>query len=118
MDQAQARKALLGINLVLGVMFVLFPRLSMRVYGLDPEDNASAAYPLRYLGARSLVLAALMADEEGNEALAKQVAVFAGADTTVNVLAAASGEVPRRATLLGALTSAIGVGLSLANRQS
>lgn len=51
------------VGLVFGIAFLLLPRLSLRLYGLDPDADPTAAYPLRYLGARPLLLAALMADE-------------------------------------------------------
>lgn len=107
MDKDQAHKALLGINLVIGIAFLLMPKLSMRLYGLNPEQDATAAYPLRYVGARSLVLAAMLADDEGSAALIKQMPIIAGVDATANVLAAVTGEVPKRVALLGALTSGV-----------
>ena len=106
MDKDQARNVLLGINLGLGTMFLLFPKLTMRLYGLDPEEQGAAAYPVRYLGARSLVYGALLMDEDGSEALLEQWPVATGVDATVNVLALISGEVPKRTALLGLLTSA------------
>lgn len=115
MDRDTARKALLGINLGIGIAFLLFPRLSMRVYGLDPDTNATAAYPLRYLGGRSLVFAAMLADDEGATALTRQVPVVAAVDATANVLATVTGEVPRRVALLGALTSAIAAGIGFSS---
>lgn len=115
MDREQAGKALLGINLVIGIGFVLFPRQSMRLYGLDPKTEKAAAYLVRYLGARSLIFAAMLADADGRPALLKQMPVFAGADGVVNGLALMSGEVPRRVAVLGALTSALAVGLGFAS---
>lgn len=116
MDTHQARTALLVLNLVIGVAFLLFPRLSMRLYGLDPEDDRVAAYPVRYLGARSLAFAALLADADGAAALTKQVPLIASVDAVANSLAMITGEVPRRVTVLGALTSAAGAALGLASR--
>lgn len=87
----------------------------MRLYGLDPERNPHAAYPVRYLGARSLVFAALLADQEGSAALIKQTPVLAGVDATANLLAAASGEAPKRVAFLGALTSVVAVGLGFSS---
>lgn len=116
MDRETARKALLGINLVIGVAFLLFPKLSMRVYGLDPDANATAAYPVRYVGARSLVFAAMLADDEGTNALIKQLPVVAAVDGTANVCAMVTGEVPRRVALLGALTSAVAAGIGLSGK--
>lgn len=111
MDTAQAHKALLGINLAIGAAFLVAPKLSMRLYGLDPEKDATAAYPVRYVGARSLVFAAMLADDEGSAAFAKQVPVIAGVDATANVFAMVTGEVPKRVAVLGALTSAVAAAL-------
>lgn len=115
MDRDQAHKALLGINLVIGAAFLLMPKLSMRLYGLDPQQNPTAAYPVRYVGARSLVFAAMLADDDGSAALIRQMPVIAGVDATANVLAAATGEVPKRVAFLGALTSVVAAVLGFSN---
>lgn len=44
MDKKQARTALLGINVVVGVAFLLAPKLSLRVYGLDPDADRAVAF--------------------------------------------------------------------------
>lgn len=117
MSKDQARTALLGINLAVGVAFLLFPKLSLRLYGLDPEANRTAAYPLRYLGARSLVLAAVLADDDGQGVLMKQLPLIAAVDATANGLALTTGEVPRRVAVLGALTSAVAVAFGFMGRE-
>jgi hypothetical protein len=61
MDSKQARTVLITMNVVLGVVFLLFPRLAMRMYGIDPDQNRGAAYPCRYLGANSLLVAGMLA---------------------------------------------------------
>lgn len=117
MSKDQARTALLGINAAFGVAFLLFPKSSLRLYGLDPETNRTAAYPLRYLGARSLVLAAVLADDDGQGPLMKQLPLIAAVDATANGLALITGEVPRRVALLGALTSAVAVAIGVMGRE-
>lgn len=117
MSKDQARTALLGINLAVGVAFLLFPKVSLRLYGLDPESNRTAAYPLRYLGARSLILAAVLADDDGQGALMKQLPLVAAVDATANALALTTGEVPRRVAVLGALTSAVAVAVGFMGRE-
>jgi hypothetical protein len=107
MDKHQARTALLAINIALGVLFLLFPKLTLRLYGLDPDRDESAAYPVRYLGARSLLFAALLMDEDGREVLLEQWPVVLAVDSGANVLALVSGEVPKRTALLGGLTTGI-----------
>lgn len=109
MDKKQARTALLGINIVVGVAFLLAPKLSMRVYGLDPDADRAAAYPVRYVGARSVLLAALLTDDKGSDLVLRQLPLLAGVDATASAFALATGEVPRRAAVLGALTSAVAV---------
>ncbi|HVM12858.1 MAG TPA: hypothetical protein VM287_00815 [Egibacteraceae bacterium] len=116
MDKETARKALLGINLVVGIMFLLFPKLSMRLYGLDPEKDVGAAYPVRYVGGRSLTFAAMLSDDQGTDVLTKQLPVIAGVDATANALAAMTGEVPKRVVVLGALTSGLATAFGLASR--
>ena len=115
MDGERAAKVLLAIDLVLGIAFLLFPRFSLRLYGLDPDAEPTAAYPIRYIGARSLLLAALMADAEGRPILVGKMPLIAATDAAVNGLALARGEVPRRVAVLGALTSAVAVGLGFAS---
>lgn len=117
MDKNQARNALLGINLVLGIAFLLFPRLSMRLYGLDPDRDAAAAYPLRYFGGRLLVFAALSMDKEVSGALMKQMPLTAGVDAVGNLSALATGEVPKRVAFLGALTSAVAAAIGFSARE-
>lgn len=116
MDSDQARTALLGMNLVIGILFLLLPKLTLRLYGLDPDDDRRAAYPVRYVGARSLVFAAMLADPKGSDALLKQLPVVAGVDAAANALAAGTGEVPRRTAALGALTSGVALVLGLIAR--
>lgn len=116
MNKDQARLALLGINLAVGVGFLLFPQRSMRLYGVDPDTNPAAAYPVRYVGARSLVFAAMLADAEGSTVLMKQLPVVAAVDAVANGLAVITGEVPRRSALFGALTSAAAIAFGAAGR--
>lgn len=118
MDKSQARTAVLGINLVVGVLFVLAPRLGLRLYGVDPDENEAAAYPLRYLGARSLLVAGLLADDDLAGAVLDKAPLIAVGDGVVNVAALLSGEVPKRTVLLGALTSATGSALAFAARDN
>lgn len=118
MTSDQARTVLLGINLAIGAAFLLFPKLSMRLYGLDPEADRAAAYPVRYVGARSLVFAAMLADDDGSAALMKQLPTVAAVDAVANVCAGITGEVPRRVSIMGALTSAAAVAVGMAGRDA
>lgn len=117
MDKDRARTALLGMNLGLGILFLVFPRLAMRLYGLDPDRDAAAAYPVRYFGGRLLVFAALLADREAAGTVLEQIPLIAGVDATGNALAAVTGEVPKRAWLLGALTSAVAAVIGFSARE-
>ena len=116
MDKEQARAALLGVNLVVGLAFLLFPKLSMRLYGVDADANPAAAYPLRYIGARSLLFSAMLLDEDAADVLTEQTPVIVSADLTASGLALITGEVPRRAAVLGALTSGLTATLGMLGR--
>lgn len=118
MDKSQARIAVLGINLVVGGLFLLAPRVGLRLYGVNPDDNKAAAYALRYLGARSLLLAVLLADDDVARKLLDQAPLIAVGDVVANVAALRSGEVPKRTVALGALTSATGSALAFSARNS
>jgi hypothetical protein len=116
MNAEQARMGLLGINLVVGVLFLLAPKLSMRLYGVSPDDNPAAPYPVRYVGARSLLIAALLANDRSKDALLEQIPLVAAADGLANAAAGLTGEVPKRALVGGFVTSAIAAVLGLKAR--
>lgn len=107
MDRDQARMIFAGANLFFGVAFLLAPRLSLRVYGLDPERDQAAALALRYFGSRSLLLAALLADEDTADAVLKQLPLVAATDGLACGAALVTGEVPKRSAIMAAVTSAI-----------
>jgi hypothetical protein len=110
MSNDTAKNTLLGINFGIGFLFLLFPKLAMRLFGIDPEQGEPGAYATRYLGARSILLGALLAGEpEGRRALLKLFPLIAATDATANVLAGATGEVPKRSVVMGAITSAVAV---------
>jgi hypothetical protein len=109
MNDDTAKNVLLGINFGFGFLFLLFPRLSMRLFGIDPDGGG--AYATRYLGGRLVLLGALLSGENGRRVLVEHWPVLAATDATANVLAAASGEVPKRAVVMGAATSATAIAL-------
>ena len=107
MDRDQARLVFTGANLLFGALFLLLPRLSLRLYGVDPEQNPAAATALRFFGSRNLVLGVMLADDKSADAVLRQVPVVAGADAVACLAGAVTGEVPKRTVLCAALTSAI-----------
>jgi hypothetical protein len=114
MSNDAARNGLLAINFGIGVLFLLAPRLAMRLFGIDPDEGRLAAYATRYLGARSLLLGALLAGEPGGRrAVLRLFPLIAATDATLNILAARTGEAPRRTLLMGSLTSVTAVALGL-----
>lgn len=118
MDATTARQALVGINLVLGGLFLLMPRIALRLYGLDPDRDQEAAYPVRYVGARLLLIAFLLGGEkDARRVMLDALPVIAATDAGANLLAAMSGEVPKRTVLLGAVTSAAALAVGFVARE-
>lgn len=62
---------------------MLAPRLGLHLYGVDPDENKAAAYPLRYLGARSLLVAGLLADDDLADAVLDKAPLIAAGDGVV-----------------------------------
>lgn len=116
MDRDTARNALFGINFGLGLLFLLVPRLGLRLYGIDPDTDRAASYPLRYFGGRLLLVAALLRDDDGQRSVLGSLPVFVATDGVANVMAAASGEVPKRTVVLGSATTALAFALGFTAR--
>jgi hypothetical protein len=116
MNKDQATTLLLGINLVTGIIFMLFPRTAMRLYQVDPDASGVAAFPTRVLGCRSLLFAALLADEKGRAVLLPRLPMLAALDLGVSGIALVTEELPRKPVLQGAATAVVTGGLALIAR--
>ena len=117
MDRSQARMIFAGANAFFGILFLLMPRLALRLYGLDPDEDRTAGLALRYFGARCLMLAAMLADEDTAEAALRQLPAVAAFDGFACTAALVTGEVPKRAALMAGVSSAVTIAIGLQARE-
>jgi hypothetical protein len=85
----------------------LAPRLSGRLFGLDPAGNPQAPYLGRLFGARDVALAAGLSASSGTER-AKWLRVGIAcdlADAAAGLLAGRRGELPKLATVMVTATA-------------
>jgi hypothetical protein len=112
-------KTLVGVRAAIGGGAWLAPRLSGRMFGLDPEANPQAAYLGRLFGIRDAVLAAGTASNSGRaQAQWLQLGIVCDlADAMAGVLAGRRGELPAKATVMVTLTALAAAGLGVAALQ-
>ena len=98
----QARNTLVGLRTAIGVGSIVAPRLTGRLFGIDPNKNPALPFIGRLFGIRELYMAAPFLMDEGDDLdrlLQRGIAVDA-ADGVAAVLAGARGSVPKRTTVL------------------
>jgi hypothetical protein len=85
----------------------LAPRLSGRLFGLDPQGNPQAPYLGRLFGARDVALAVGLSASSGAErAQWLRIGIACDlADAVAGLLAGRRGELPKMATLLVTATA-------------
>lgn len=112
---AQARNALAGIRAGLGVGALLAPRLTGRIFGIDPEVNPAAVYLARLFGARELFMAApfLLEDEDLQRYALEAGVLVDTTDAVAAVAAGARGGLGKRAAVMATVTALLAVGLGL-----
>jgi hypothetical protein len=111
----QARLLFSGFAIVSGAVFLLAPRSSLRLYGLDPEQDG-AAFVLRYVGRVSLFVGVLAANEDTGEAVLRQLPVLALTDGVACAAGLLRGEITKRTALLAALTSVAALAAGIKGR--
>lgn len=113
-------KGLIGVRGAIGVGAWTAPRLSGRLFGLDPEANPQAAYLGRLFGVRDAVLAVGLATNTGRQrAQWLQLGVVCDlADAVAGVLAGRRGELPAKATVMVTATALLAAGLGIGALQS
>jgi hypothetical protein len=94
----------------------LAPRLSGRLFGLDPDANPQAPYLGRLFGARDVALGVGLQSSKGLE---RQQWLRIGvacdlADAAAGVLAGRSGALPKHATVLVTATALLAAAMGLA----
>jgi hypothetical protein len=115
----QAVQALTGIRGAIGAGAWLAPRLSGRLFGLDPDANPQAPYLGRLFGARDVALAfGLSTSNAGQRSQWLRIGIACDlADAVAGLLAGRRGELPRLATVLVTATALGAAGLGIAALQ-
>ena len=99
----QARNTLVGMRVAIGLGSLLAPRLSGRLFGIDPDENPALPFVARLVGVRELYMAAPFLMDEGDDLdrlLQRGIPVDA-IDAGAAVLATARGKVRKRTAVLG-----------------
>jgi hypothetical protein len=112
----QIVQQLVALRAAVGAGAWIAPRLSARLFGLDPDANPQAPYLGRLFGVRDVALGFGLSSSQGAE---RQQWLRIGvacdlADAAAGVLAGRSGTLPRRATLLVTATALAAAGLGIA----
>ena len=118
MNARKARTALGVVRLVNGTIALVAPDRFLHVIGIDPEQNRVATYVLRMFGIRTIFLGVDLLWGEGvvQDAAVKRAVVIHATDTVAAVLAGATGALPVRAAVSGAVTSTVNTALSVIAR--
>lgn len=120
LNARKARTALGVVRLVNGTIALVAPDKFLRVIGIDPEENQVATYFLRMFGIRTILLGLDLLSGEGaaRDRAVKRAVVIHATDTVAAVLAGATGALPIRAAVSGAVTSTVNTALSVIARCS
>jgi hypothetical protein len=119
-NAGKARTALAVVRLVNGTIALVAPDKFLRVIGIDPEENQVATYFLRMFGIRTILLGLDLLSGEGaaRDRAVKRAVVIHATDTVAAVVAGATGALPIRAAVSGAVTSTVNTALSVIARCS
>jgi hypothetical protein len=107
---------LVATRTAIGLGAWVMPRLSGRLFGLDPEGNPQAAYLGRLFGVRDVALGIGLQGSSGAE---RQQWLRMGiacdfADAVAGLLAGRAGELPKRTTVLVTGTALLAAAMGLA----
>jgi hypothetical protein len=107
---------LVATRSAIGIGAWAMPRVSGRMFGLDPEGNPQAAYLGRLFGVRDVALGFGLQASSGPE---RQQWLRIGvacdlADAAAGVLAGRAGELPKRAAVLVTATALLAAAMGLA----
>jgi hypothetical protein len=107
MANDQAIQTLVGLRGAVGAGAWLAPRLSGRLFGLDPAGNPQAPYLGRLFGVRDVALAVGLSASNGPErAQWLRLGIACDlADAVAGLLAGRRGELPKPATVLVTATA-------------
>jgi hypothetical protein len=115
MPSEQTIQGLVGLRGAVGLGAYVAPRLSGRVFGLDPDANPQAPYLGRLFGARDVALAFGLGTSSGaqrSQWLRIGVACDL-ADAVAGVVAGRNGELPKVATVMVTATALTAAALGL-----
>ncbi|MEA2500447.1 MAG: hypothetical protein QOD01_558 [Actinomycetota bacterium] len=120
LNARKARTALGVVRLVNGTIALVAPDKFLHVIGIDPEQDRVATYFLRMFGIRTIFLGLDLLSGEGaaRDRAVKRAVVIHATDTVAAVLAGATGALPIRAAVSGAVTSTVNTALSVIARCS
>jgi hypothetical protein len=112
----QLVQQLVATRTAIGVAAWLTPRLSGRLFGLDPDANPQASYLGRLFGVRDAALGIGLRSSSGAE---RQQWLRLGvacdlADAAAGVLAGKTGALPKRATVLVTGTALMAAAMGIA----
>jgi hypothetical protein len=109
-------QGLVGLRSAVGAGAWLAPRLSGRLFGLDPDANPQSPYLARLFGVRDVALGVGLATTSGDQRKQwLQIGIACDlADAAAGVLAGRRGELPKRATVLVTSTALMAAAMGLA----
>ncbi len=109
----QLIQQLVAVRGAIGAGAYVAPRLSGRLFGLDPVANPQAAYLGRLFGARDVALAfGLSAASDSQRSHWLRIGIACDlADAAAGVLAGRRGDLPKRATVLVTATALVAAAL-------
>ena len=119
MANNQTIQGLIGLRGAVGAGAWLAPRMSGRMFGLDPDGNPQASYLGRLFGARDVALAFGLGSSSGpqrSQWLRIGVACDL-ADAAAGVIAGRRGDLPKFATVLVTATALAAAALGVAALQ-
>ena len=120
MANDQIVQGLIGVRGLIGVGAWLTPRLSGRLFGLDPDGNPQAPYLARLFGARDVALAVGLNSSSGSQRSQwLRIGIACDlADAAAGVLAGRRGELPKLPTVLVTATALGAAALGMAALQN
>lgn len=116
MDRDQARLIFAGFAIVSGGIFLLAPRSSLRLYGLDPKQGG-AAFMARYVGGLTLYVGVLAAGEDTGDGVLRRLPVIELTDSIAIAGGLLRGEITRRTAVLAAITSLVPIAAGIEARR-
>jgi hypothetical protein len=116
----QLIRSLVGIRVAIGAGAWLAPRLSGRLFGLDPDANPQAAYLGRLFGIRDVALGYGLNASAGEEQRRHWLRIGVAcdlADALAGLFAGRSGDLPARSAFLVTTTALAAAGMGIAALQ-